>query len=502
MTNDEIVNRLNRHAQLPVSVRPANLHLNVEDVRARLETKTPDELRQLAEAADDAHHALILAAWTDEHQRRSSIQPLDQSQLGASLQHIQELAIPDHLRLVTSIEAEERPLDESAPADVACEDGQRLTTKNISTLIALSDNSALPTSVDTTPIADGKARYDEGAQRPSAVAKDSVLLEMKVAVFRRALELHDVTALGPSPLRKVEYPSKASVLWRWVDAPQDAPVWTFVRAYTRAIDHARVRSSLTMDDFYTLITFAQRCVLAALRNEDPAAVEAAFDALSAIDLTRVDRRDVVVTASLAFYAARRVELDPEEVLVGAVRRAEQQVGEILDQAATQESDLAWDGGYHEVATPAGSVLVESGDKSSADDLLTLALGVAELVQNDGIYEVDGVAMTSELPAVWLGGNTDIDHVRLRGCVKVHAEPSGVRFRDFLLVFMAETEHERDAEAIAAAAVGPGRAGTVRLGIAVGRRCVVVISTSVVGEPCVEDAKSLARFDAPIRALLM
>lgn len=67
MMNDELFNRLVEHAQRPVPARPAHLRPNADQLRAKLEAKTPDELRQLAEAAEAAHHARVLATWADEH---------------------------------------------------------------------------------------------------------------------------------------------------------------------------------------------------------------------------------------------------------------------------------------------------------------------------------------------------------------------------------------------------------------------------------------------------
>ena len=55
-----------------------------------------------------------------------------------------------------------------------------------------------------------------------------------------------------------------------------------------------VRAGLTMDDFYTLLTFARRCALASVREGK---VEIATDgvvALTAIDAERVDWRDMAV----------------------------------------------------------------------------------------------------------------------------------------------------------------------------------------------------------------
>lgn len=333
---------------------------------------------------------------------------------------------------------------------------------------------------------------------------DDVFLGMQLAVARVSEELHRATASGPSPLRDVAYPRRAGVLWRWVDALEDAEVWAFVRAYTGIDDGARVRASLTMADFHTLMTFARRCVLAALRNEDPGAAEVAFDALSAIDVERVDWRDVAVAASLAAFAARRVGLEADEVLAGAVRRADPQVAEILEHALTREVDLAtW--GYREARTPDGPVLVDShgGPSPDADDLLARAAGVVELVDDDGIYEVTDIGVTGELPAVWLADSPQVREALrgLRACVDVRAEPPGSRYRDFLLVFLAEAAQARHAEAIAAAAHGSGD-GVVRTGVVVGRRCAVVIASSgVVGEPSVEEPESLDRFRDPMAVLL-
>jgi hypothetical protein len=332
---------------------------------------------------------------------------------------------------------------------------------------------------------------------------DDVFLDMELAVARVVEELHQVTANGPSPLRNVEYPTAADALWRWVDAPQDAEVWAFVRAYTGIHDRARVRESLTVDDFYTLMTFARRCVLAALRNEDPGAAEAAFDALACVDLKRIGWREVDVAASLASYAARRVGLEADEVLVGAVRRAESQVGDIIARAVLDDVDLRRDCRYRELGTAAGPVLLEVDGKLDSDDLLRLALRVADLVEDDGAYEVTDAGVARELPAVWLGNAPDTVEARreLRGCVEVHAEPVGVRFRDFLLVFVAETAEEAHAEAIASAARQHGD-DAPQLGIAVGRRCAVVVASSaVVGQPSIEDIAALRRFEEPIRRLL-
>jgi hypothetical protein len=295
----------------------------------------------------------------------------------------------------------------------------------------------------------------------------------------------------------VVYDRCATVLWRWVDAPQDAVLAAFVREYTRAADPARVRTRLSEGDFYTLMTFARRCVLAALRDSAPDTVLTAFDALSVIELARVDWRDVVITASLVSHAARRVGLAPEAVLTGPVTRAEPAIAEHLRSAATSG---AGSGGYEELRTSAGPVLVRGSVKGSVA-LLKRALGIAAVIETDGRYEVSDISVEREVPAVWLGDGADAARRRLRRCVSVRAEPPGDRAH-FLLVYLAETRDDGDAETVAAAARARSLDGAVELGIAAGRLCAVVIArTAVHGEPDIEDGRSLARLTEPISATL-
>ena len=295
---------------------------------------------------------------------------------------------------------------------------------------------------------------------------------------------------GASPLGHIGYPRRATALWRWVDAPQDAEIEAFLRSPA---------PGLTESDFYTLMTFARRCVLRALRTKDPAAALAAFDALSLIRLDQVDWRDVVVTATLASYGARRTGLDPELVLTGPVRRAEPAVADLLTGAATSDAGT---GGYHELKTANGPVLIDaSGPVRGAVALLRTALAVAEVVEDDGRYEVGGVAVDRELPAVWLDGSAETARRRLKRCASVRADPPGSRSH-FLLVFIAEAATDEDASAIAASARRRVLDGAVELGIAVGNWCAVVIArTAVYGQPDLEDERSLARLTEPVTAAL-
>ena len=297
----------------------------------------------------------------------------------------------------------------------------------------------------------------------------------------------------PGDIERSTYKRTASALWRWVDAPQDAVVAAFVDEFTRVADPAAVRAGLTDTSTATLMTYARRCVLRALRTRDPAVALAAFDALSAVGWTRVDPRDLMVAASLASHAARRTGLDSRLVLDGAAARAEPQVGRMLGQAATS---AAGSGGYDELRTPDGPVLV-SGSVKGATAILRTALAVAAVIEDDGRYEVATVSVERELPAVWLDDDPPARR-RLRRCVSVMAEPPDTN-RHFLLAFVLDAASEEDAATVAAA-VRADSDGTVHLGVAEGRRCAIVIARPVeYGAAGIED--SLDRFAAPLTAAM-
>ena len=126
---------------------------------------------------------------------------------------------------------------------------------------------------------------------------DQLLVLGREMAEARAAERQHVPP-GSSPLAGVDYPEGAADLWRWVDCPQDAVMSAFVDRYAAADAPARavLRASLTMDDLYTVLLFANRRAFAAIRTGDTGAAVEAVDAISTIDIERVDWRDVSMAA--------------------------------------------------------------------------------------------------------------------------------------------------------------------------------------------------------------
>src|SRR5262249_18233339 len=122
----------------------------------------------------------------------------------------------------------------------------RLTVDSASLLEVYS--GCMPQDPDARPI-DPR----ESDERPP------VVLGAELAKATAAEARHREAALGPSPLGGVEYDaSRGEVsLFRFVESPTDEIILRFIDECRRlgSNERAEVRSSLTMEDFYTLLNF-------------------------------------------------------------------------------------------------------------------------------------------------------------------------------------------------------------------------------------------------------
>lgn len=343
-----------------------------------------------------------------------------------------------------------------------------------------------------------------------------VVLGAELAKASAAEARHREAAHGPSPLAGTEYEASRGEgdLFRFVESSQDDKVLRFIE-YWRRLDpgeRAEVRSSLTMDDFYTLLTFARRRTLLALRANDPAIVVAGIEGISLIDAERIDWRDAVWASALLAYAGGRTGLNVSDAFIAGASAAEPGAAEILDRFAHEPVDnLEDDWGYREVATPSGISLASDGGEPFAPttDLVSIAFAIVALIEG-GPWRVSDVETGAALPAVWLHrGDPKVVETALdsiTGCVTINGAFSPTATTrpgtQQLTVFLGEFSDSNDASTIAAATGPASRGGFAGLGIAVGPVCAVMVSRSVVeGIDSYEDEKSLERFRASLLAVL-
>jgi len=343
-----------------------------------------------------------------------------------------------------------------------------------------------------------------------------VVLGAELANAKAVEARHREATPAPSPLVGVRYdlaPGEGD-LFRFVESSRDEVILRFIH-YCRGLDHgerAQVRSSLTMDDLYTLLTFARRAALRALRANDSEIVVRGIEAISLIDAERIDRRDAVWESALLAYAGGRTGLNVGDAFTAAASAAEPGISEVLGRFAHERVDnLEDDWGYGELTTPAGVILVSDGGEPFAPtiDLVSIAFDIVAVIE-DGPWRVSDVETGSDMPAVWLrrgdpkAVETALDS--MRACVAINgallpsvsARPGAQQ----LTVFLGEFADSNAAGAIAAA-TGPGsRGGFAGIGVAGGPVCAVMVSRSVMqGVDAYEGEVSLERFRAGLVRIL-
>lgn len=341
-----------------------------------------------------------------------------------------------------------------------------------------------------------------------------VELGTEMAQASAAQRRHEETHGAPnSPLAALRYSSIENRLWRWVDSSIDSRIATIVTDFAELgeVERNSVRDSLSMDDFYTLLTFARRRALAVLRGSGARQIELAFVSMAMIDLERIDWRDLLMADSLVCYAGERIGAPVADLVSRTIQLAQPKTAQALMRQRTTEIDLAQSCGYREVRTSEGVALFDTGYEhfSPQADLERIAFDSAIALENNG-YEIENISLASDLPLTWLGVRDGSAIARmagsLSGCVSIHgaprADPPPMSSGQMLLVFLGEAASEKDACEIAAAAENASSPQRTELGLASRRICAVIIQSSWMADtPPMEDAHSLERLRGVFERLL-
>ena len=334
--------------------------------------------------------------------------------------------------------------------------------------------------------------------------------EMALAAEAEALHRREQGDLT-SPLDGVSYGrfSDTTGLHRHDPSSVDETIRSFVRGYAALppAEQTRVRAALRMEDFYLLLTFARRCTVAALRNQDSTLTGDATIAIAAIDGNRVDYRDVIIATALLSYVAPPETL---QLFRDLATHAEETVAGILLRFAEQPAEDLSVWGYRDGAMAEGHAFLEDwgAPYHPTADLVALAMGVAQFLEQD-VYRVTSIVLGGMLPTVWLrGGNIDrsFQSVQgLNGCVVMDAELEPEAYQEAssqqLTTFIVEAASAASASRLADAAVSvPG--DYEALARAAGTVCCIIVARSfVVDVPSFEPPGALERFAAPLSRIL-
>lgn len=275
-----------------------------------------------------------------------------------------------------------------------------------------------------------------------------------------------------------------------------------------------MRRSISMEGFYTLMTYSKRSAVFALRSRNEGTLVSGTRALAMVEAERTDPRDILWTIALLHHSAGRVGLDAGQLFHDVAALAESRVGELLDGFLSRspgEQDLKAAWGHHEVEASAGPGLMGWGFRAydPTCDLETVTIGIAKLMAADR-YQPHNAQIATELPPVWLGANGDStlrSTLRaVRACTSVSGQrrPSEEEKREdhLLLVFVAEATDASEARGLMG--FGQRRMASKEAKIAVVDDrlfCLVVATPATVGVPPLETPESLARFSSPISRLL-
>jgi hypothetical protein len=323
---------------------------------------------------------------------------------------------------------------------------------------------------------------------------------------------HQSLPHGPSPLAGIGYERDRGDLdlFRFIESPTDQVIASTVDGrLTDPSSAASVRLTLRQEDLYSLLAYARRRALSALRSNSAAEFVAGLRALALIDLDRVDWRDAAVATGLLAYAGGRTRADVAQTVAEVARLATPAMAEVLMRHAGDPASGLTAGGYREVRTADGIGLVSDHGHpyQPTVDLLARAENVVNFLEADR-YRVTAITTGSDLPKVWLPASTPASErarTTLRGCLSVSTRPlcAAEGMPDQMLtVWVGEARAPQDAVAIATAAIPKTGSGIALIGLATGVVCAVLVARSVVqGVPPVEDQESVRRFRAPLMAAL-
>lgn len=329
-------------------------------------------------------------------------------------------------------------------------------------------------------------------------------------------EIAGQTPRDGAPQPPLRLPSGVYDLWAGEGSLLDPQLLELDRQLAETCNHFRTaspdaqrafRASTTEDNFYTLLQFAKRASVVAMRERDERWIHSALAAAAIVDVSRIDAPDLLMALSIVHHAASSLRLDARTLFKTAAGYALPETAEVIREFSARsagEKSLE-EFGYAEIEGPAGVGLIESEFESYNPtlNLVNAALAVEAAMHREGY--VGGITIASNPPSAWLSETTQQTAEELldrsRATVSLY---SGLRPQlhpradaQSLLVFITEMRSADDAKALAgmAAADSPSQLATTILqhGKLV---CLTVGHSTESDVPAVESTDTLRRFNEP------
>lgn len=289
--------------------------------------------------------------------------------------------------------------------------------------------------------------------------KPAIVLGVQLAEAQAREEAHRGVHDQPSPLPPLQYSAADVDLLEPQPVELDRELASLCSRFAGESSAGRtdLMNAATMDDFYTLLAFARRASVFALRDGDEGWIRLAMTAIAMIDPERLDERDVLLTLSLPNHAAEQLGLSAVQIFDAAAAIAQSRVGETIRRFVRQSADYkdiqkSW--GFVQITTPAGVGIAESGFRPyhPTRDIVASALQFRRALAADH-YDA-GVTLASELPAIWFpsANRERAQRILARSLATVslqgHLHPD-------VLAFIVETRSASEAQTLIQLATGEG-----------------------------------------------
>jgi len=323
-----------------------------------------------------------------------------------------------------------------------------------------------------------------------------------------------ISPLSPD-MRYDEY-SREQYLLDLAPLPADAKINDFCQRFAESSSSERssIRSSLSQGDLYTLITFSRRSAALARRQHAANRVAMGITAMAAMQLDRVDPRDVSSTLSLLYFVANGIGEDAKKQFRAAAMLAEPKSSERILQflespARTEGIDRMC---LATVQTKEGPSVIHRGIKPYAPTIRldSVAVEIAELIHLDKY--LPQISLAIDLPRIWLQSVDDralfdvLQRVRagvtIEGTLRPDVSPDP-RHQAFV-IFLVEAANVSDTDTLLrlAKAKRANPNDVAILGVSASRLfCLVIARSSTRGKESYETCKSLTRFANGLQAIL-
>ncbi len=160
-----------------------------------------------------------------------------------------------------------------------------------------------------------------------------------------------------SPMPAVEYDSSRGEysLLNPVKNSLDSELVVLCQRFAKsdAQSRADMRSSISMEEFYTLINFSQRAAVFAMREKNVEWVNNGLTAMAMIEAERMDYRDVSMPVGLLYHSAGKVGANADQLFRDAAKLSEPTVAKLLTgfiERRAEDKEIRSSSGYDEVET--------------------------------------------------------------------------------------------------------------------------------------------------------